>query len=106
VPERDPAADERATSPAPARPASADAEPRKPARRVAAMSAGKGFIVVTAPAEAEVLLDGKRIGKGDVRREIDVGAHRVEVRLGKRASTAVHARARETWTYDVTPTSH
>jgi hypothetical protein len=92
---------------APARPASADAERRKPARRVAAASAGTGFLVVTAPAEADVLLDGRRIGRGDVRREIDAGAHRVEVRLGGASVTERFTLVRgETWTYDVTPTSH
>ncbi len=81
---------------------------KAPARRVAAAasSAGKGFLVVTAPAEAEVVLDGRRLGKGDVRREIDVGAHRVEVRLGgARVAEQFSISRGETWTYDVTPTA-
>jgi eukaryotic-like serine/threonine-protein kinase len=89
---------------APARPAK-----KAPPRRVAAAapSAGKGFLVVTAPAEAEVLVDGKRVGMGDVRREVDVGAHRVEVRLGGASVAERFSISRgETWTYDVTPTVH
>ncbi|HSD21470.1 MAG TPA: PEGA domain-containing protein [Anaeromyxobacter sp.] len=106
-PAQEPAPDPeaRAAPTAPSKPARAAAERKPPARRVAAVSAGKGFIVVTAPAEAEVLLDGKRIGKGDVRREIEVGAHRVEVRLGAASVTERFTVVRgETWTYDVTPT--
>ena len=102
--ERAPDPEAGAAPTAPSKPARAAAE-RKTPRRVAAASAGKGFIVVTAPAEAEVLLDGKRIGKGDVRREIEVGAHRVEVRLGAASVTERFTVVRgETWTYDVTPT--
>jgi hypothetical protein len=102
---------EGAEVPAPASPAKkARAEERKaPARRVvaAAKTSPTGFLVVTAPAEAEVLLDGKRLGSGDVRREIAVGAHRVEVRLGEARVTEQFTISRgETWTYDVTPTSN
>ncbi|ABS26751.1 hypothetical protein [Anaeromyxobacter sp. Fw109-5] len=101
---------EEAEVPPPARPAKkARAEERKaPARRVAAAKISPtGFLVVTAPAEAEVLLDGKRLGRGDVRREIAVGAHRVEVRLGEASVTEQFTISRgETWTYDVTPTSN
>lgn len=115
IPARDSAAadDARAEGaevPAPARPVKkARAEERKaPARRVAAAKTSPtGFLVVTAPAEAEVLLDGKRLGRGDVRREIAVGAHRVEVRLGEARVTEQFTISRgETWTYDVTPTSN
>jgi hypothetical protein len=93
--------------PAPAKRAK-PAQRKPPATRVAAApSGGKGFLVVTAPAEAEVLLDGRRIGKGDVRREVDVGAHRVEVRLGEARVMEQFTLVRgETWTYDVTPTGN
>jgi len=74
----------------------------KPVREA---SAGKGMLRVTAPAEAEVFLDGRAIGKGDVHVEIPEGAHRIEVRLGEARVSEKFTLARgETWTYDVTPT--
>jgi hypothetical protein len=64
-----------------------------------------GFLDVTAPDEAEVFLDGRRIGKGSVRREIREGAHRIEVRLGAaRVAERFSVAPGETWTYEVTPT--
>jgi hypothetical protein len=65
---------------------------------------GKGKLDVTAPDDAEIFLDGKRIGRGSVQAEIPEGSHRVEVR---RAGDTVAERFRvlpgETWTYTVTP---
>ena len=82
------------------------AAPARPPRTVAAAPkpAQKGFLDVTAPEEAEVFLDGKRIGTGSVRREIPDGAHRIEVRLGAAAVAERFTVAPgETWTYEVTP---
>jgi hypothetical protein len=59
---------------------------------------------VTAPPDAEVFLDGKKIGRGIVKKVVPVGVHRIEVRLG--AASAVERftlQAGETWTYEVTP---
>ncbi|WP_242360458.1 PEGA domain-containing protein [Anaeromyxobacter sp. SG17] len=107
APAEDAGAPPRAAAAEPAAAAPAKPAKKAPPRRVvaAAPSAGKGFLVVTAPAEAEVLVDGKRVGMGDVRREVDVGAHRVEVRLGGASVAERFSISRgETWTYDVTPT--
>jgi hypothetical protein len=58
---------------------------------------------VNAPAEADVFLDGRRIGQGSLKTEIPDGAHRIEVRLGEeRAGERFTLEAGETWTYDVT----
>jgi hypothetical protein len=66
---------------------------------------GKGTLSVTAPGDADVLLDGRRIGRGNVKLEVAAGPHRIEVR---RAGAAVRERFTlapgEVWTYDVTPT--
>jgi hypothetical protein len=71
----------------------------------AAAPAGSGVLDVTAPAQAEVFLDGRRIAIGGVRLEIPAGAHRVEVRLGEaRVAERFELAPGETWTYDVAPT--
>jgi eukaryotic-like serine/threonine-protein kinase len=65
----------------------------------------KGMLHVAAPEDAEVFLDARRIGKGNVDVEIPAGAHRVEVRRGEaRVAESFTLGAGETWTYDVTPT--
>jgi hypothetical protein len=63
-----------------------------------------GLLDVTAPDGAEIWLDGRRIGKGSMRRQIPEGDHRVEVRhrgavVGERFQVAPG----ESWTYAVTP---
>jgi len=80
--------------------------PKRPARTAAARAGPqRGTLDVTAPADALVLLDGRRIAQGSVKVEIGVGAHRIEVR---RAGASVAERFTlepgETWTYAVTPT--
>ncbi|HET7824717.1 MAG TPA: hypothetical protein VFK90_05270, partial [Anaeromyxobacter sp.] len=85
-----------------AKPASAPAS----AAAAAALGEGKGMLLVAAPADAEVFLDERRIGRGNVHLEIPEGAHRIEVRLGEaRVAENFTLAAGETWTYDVTPTS-
>jgi hypothetical protein len=65
----------------------------------------KGFLDVSAPAGAEVLLDGRRVGVGSVRVEAPVGRHHVEVRHGgAKVQEAFNLGPGETWTYSVTPT--
>jgi hypothetical protein len=60
---------------------------------------------VTAPADAEVFLDGRRVGKGSVRLPVAEGAHRIEVRLGPaRVAERFTLAPGETWTYAVAPT--
>jgi eukaryotic-like serine/threonine-protein kinase len=83
------------------------AKAAKPAAASAAASpSAKGFLDVTAPAGAEVLLDGRRIGIGGLRVEIPVGRHHVEVRLGEaKVEEAFDLGPGETWTYSVTPTN-
>ncbi|HSM92774.1 MAG TPA: PEGA domain-containing protein, partial [Anaeromyxobacteraceae bacterium] len=77
----------------------AKAEPR--AERALRM----GSMKVTAPDEAEVFLDGRRVGKGNVSLAVTEGAHRIEVRLGKaKVQERFTVAGGETWTYDVTPT--
>ncbi len=67
--------------------------------------AGRGLLRVSAPDEAEVFLDGRRIGKGNVKVEIDAGPHRIEARMGEaRVGERFSLEPGETWTYDVTPT--
>jgi hypothetical protein len=95
-----PAAVTPATRPAAKTPARAAA---KNARGAA--PAGKGMLQVTAPDDAEVFLDGRRIGKGNVRLDVTEGAHRIEVRRGEaRVAESFTLAPGETWTYDVTPT--
>jgi hypothetical protein len=70
-----------------------------------AAPAGKGTLSVTAPDDADVFLDGKRIGRGSLKVEIAVGAHRLEVRRGEASvGEKFSVEPNETWTYDVTPT--
>jgi hypothetical protein len=65
----------------------------------------EGLLDVTAPPDAEVFLDGRRLGAGNVQRRIPEGSHRIEVRRGDaRVTEAFTLVAGETWTYAVTPT--
>jgi hypothetical protein len=76
----------------------------KPSRTARASSEGKGKLDVTAPADAVVYLDGKRIGKGSLKVDVAAGSHRVEVRLGKaRVGENFVSEPGMTWTYEVTP---
>jgi eukaryotic-like serine/threonine-protein kinase len=87
-------------------PKSGASRPREAAsvRRPAPTSA-QGVLAVTAPAEAEVLLDGRPVGRGSLRREIPVGPHLIEVRLdGASVAERFEVASGETWTYEVTPT--
>jgi hypothetical protein len=103
-----------APAPAPVAPAppapKPPAGPSKPAKRPTApasprLTEGKGTLDVTAPDDAEVLLDGRRLGRGNVKLEVTAGAHRIEVRRG---GASVREKfvllPGEIWTYDVTPT--
>ena len=65
----------------------------------------RGVLDVTAPPDAEVLVDGRRVSRGSVKAELWEGAHRIEVRLGAaRAEERFTLSPGETWTYAVTPT--
>jgi hypothetical protein len=67
---------------------------------------GMGTLVVTAPEEAEVFVDGRRVGRGDLTLDIPEGDHRIEVRLGgARTGERFRLAPGERWTYEVTPTS-
>jgi hypothetical protein len=92
-----------APEPSRAEPAPAPKAGKRPAP--APRSAGKGSLEVTAPDDAEVFLDGRRIGRGNVRTEVASGPHRIEVR---RSGAVVRERFTlapgENWTYAVTPT--
>lgn len=80
------------------------ARPARPAR--SAPATGKGRLDLTAPAEAEVYLDGRRIGRGSQRIDVTAGPHRIEVRLGKsRVGERFEVAPNETWTYSVTPSN-
>lgn len=71
----------------------------------AAARAGKGTLSVTAPDAAELFLDGRRIGQGNVKVEVEAGRHRIEARMGEaRVAERFTLEPGETWTYDVTPT--
>jgi hypothetical protein len=66
---------------------------------------GRGLLDVTAPPEAEVLVDGRLLGHGNLKVELWEGAHRIEVRLGAaRAQERFTLAPGETWTYAITPT--
>jgi hypothetical protein len=66
--------------------------------------AGRGKLDVTAPPDAEVFLDGRRVGRGNVRMNVAEGPHRIEVRRGgASASEQFTLDPGETWTYTVTP---
>ncbi len=82
------------------RPAAADNAASEPA----SSGSGMGFLVVAgAPADTEVWLDGRRVGTGDLRKQISEGNHRVEVRRGgAKAGEKFHVEAGETWTYTIT----
>ncbi len=76
---------------------------REAAAPASAAETGTGFIVVTAPENTEILLDGQLIGKGDTRKQIPVGKHRVDVRRGRaKVGESFRLEAGETWTYAVT----
>ena len=65
----------------------------------------RGALKVTAPEDAEVFVDGRHVGKGDVKIELWEGDHLVEARLGAaRVQERFKVGPGETWTYDVTPT--
>jgi len=91
--------------PAPSR-RSAKASSVRPARAAKARSgAQRGVLDVTAPPDALVVLDGRRVGQGSVRIEIPVGPHRIEVRrAGASVAERFTVEPGETWTYAVTPT--
>ncbi|HET8538241.1 MAG TPA: PEGA domain-containing protein [Anaeromyxobacter sp.] len=112
-----PASADAKPAPAPPRPAPGPArskaaraaKPQPKAARLAAQKpaapAGKGTLSVSAPEDAEVFLDGKKIGRGSLRIEIAAGAHRLEVRRGDaKVGEKFSVEPNETWTYDVTPT--
>lgn len=84
------------------------AKPAKVAKAAApapAAPAGKATLSVSAPEDAEVFLDGKRIGLGKLKVEIAVGRHHLEVRRGDaKVEQAFSVEPSETWTYEVTPT--
>lgn len=66
---------------------------------------GRGALDVSAPPEAEIFVDGRRVGKGKVRVELWEGRHRVEARLGvAKVQETFEVGRNETWTYAVTPT--
>jgi hypothetical protein len=93
-----------AERPAPA-PARRGGRPERPARAARAREAApSGKLDVTAPPDAEVFLDGRRVGRGNVRMSVAEGPHRIEVRRGG-ASASEHFTLEpgETWTYTVTP---
>jgi hypothetical protein len=84
-------------------------EPRPKATKLAvqkAAPAANGTLSVSAPDDAEVFLDGKKIGRGSLKLEIAAGAHRLEVRRGDaKVGEQFSVEPNETWTYDVTPTA-
>jgi hypothetical protein len=66
---------------------------------------GRGTLDVTAPDDAEVIVDGRLVGKGRVKVELWEGHHRVEAQLGaSRVQERFEIARGETWTYAVTPT--
>jgi hypothetical protein len=80
--------------------------PGRRARPARASPAPTGTLDVTAPEDAEVLLDGKRIGRGNVRMSVRAGPHRIVVRrAGATAAERFIVEPGETWTYTVTPTA-
>ena len=116
-------AEPRTADPVPAAAALAETSPSAPARRASepapakkrqsvrhadarelVKTFGSGVLVVTAPADAEVWLDGRRIGKGNTRKQVPAGSHRIEVRQGRaKVSEPFRLEGGETWTYAVTP---
>jgi hypothetical protein len=83
-------------------------------RRVVARSAvtqvrfelARGELRVTAPPDAEIWLDGRRIGAGDTAVSLWEGPHKVEARRGgAKVQKKFEVTAMQTqWTFDVTPT--
>jgi len=95
------AAPRATTAAAPRRARSPAASPSRRARP----AARTGLLDVTAPPDAEVFLDGRRVSRGSVRTEIPEGPHRIEVRRGEaRVEERFTIAPGETWTYSVTPT--
>jgi bifunctional non-homologous end joining protein LigD len=89
--------------PPPAKQARPDRKPAAAAPQ--RLQAGKGHLDVTAPDDAEIFLDGERIGKGRIQLEVEEGPHRIEVRRGEAtAAERFWLGPGETWTYTVTPT--
>jgi hypothetical protein len=82
------------------------ARAQRPARAARPKSsAASGKLDVTAPPDAEVFLDGRRVGRGNVRMSVAEGPHRIEVRRGGASATEQFTlEPGETWTYTVTPT--
>jgi hypothetical protein len=80
---------------------------RAPATRVRFEQPEIGWLDVDAPADAEISVDGRRIGRGELRRhELFVGNHRVEVQLGEaRTGESFTVGPRETYTYEVHQTA-
>jgi hypothetical protein len=96
------AAPEEPAAPKPAK--GAKPARKAPAPAAARSAAPRGKLKLTAPAEAVVYLDGRKIGRGSMNVDVPVGAHRIEVRLGKaKVAERFEVEANETWTYDVTP---
>ena len=64
----------------------------------------RGMLEVTAPADTEVWVDGRRVGRGDQKVDLWEGSHEVEVRRGSaRAHERFELTAEVThWTYAVT----
>ncbi|HYG69355.1 MAG TPA: PEGA domain-containing protein, partial [Anaeromyxobacteraceae bacterium] len=98
--------------PAKRRTAIAKGKPAPVTRTVARPAAASGpleigWLDVDAPDEAEVFVDGRRVGRGQVRRhQLTEGTHRVEVRLGDaRTGETFTVGPRETYTYEVHQTA-
>ena len=93
-----------AEPPAPT-PCPAAAKPARAERPARSAAVAKGKLDVNAPPDAEILLDGRRIGRGNVQIDVAEGAHRIEVRReGATVAERFTLRPGETWTYTVTPT--
>ena len=77
--------------------------PRTPVR----FAVGKGTLTVTAPAEADILVDGRKVGTGRVEDlSVYAGSHQITVRLGTVKNEHVfRIAAGETYSYDVEKTS-
>jgi hypothetical protein len=87
-------------------PPKAAAKSTKVAAQKPAAPAEKGTLSVTAPEDADVFLDGKKIGRGTLKLQIPVGVHNIEVRRGDATvAQGFSVEPNETWTYDVTPTA-
>jgi eukaryotic-like serine/threonine-protein kinase len=90
--------------PRPAIAAPAQQGKRAATRAASRREARRGTLDVTAPEDADVLLDGRRIARGSVRVSIATGPHRIEVRRGgATARERFSVAPGETWTYSVKP---